>query len=71
MFATAITITDDTDLEYEVGFPVYENDLGVWLNGLKLINGSDYTFDQTMNSVTLCCEIEVGDIVNFRIFKEK
>ena len=71
MFSTVITITDDTDLEYEVGFPVAQRDLGLWLNGLKLIDGSDFTFDQSINSVTLCCEIEVDDILHFRVLKDK
>lgn len=66
----AITVTDDTVLEYPIGFSVLQRDLGVWLNGDKMIDEVDYTFDQSSNSVTFN-SVEVDDVIMFRIFKDK
>ena len=43
------------------------NELGVYRNGVRLVNGSDYTAtDGTI--VTLLCAATSGDVINFQIF---
>lgn len=71
MFFNAVTISDETETEYSIGFSVEQRDLGLWLNGNKLEDGDDYVFNQDTNSVTLCCETEVGDTLQFRLFRDK
>ena len=62
-------MSDDSQLEYEVGFPVYQDDLGLWRNGKKMIDGDDYTFNQANNSVIMD-SVEEGDELHFRVFKD-
>jgi len=43
------------------------NELGVYRNGVRLVNGSDYTATDG-SIVTLLCAATAGDVVNFQIF---
>ena len=64
------TVTDDSVLEYTIPFAVLPRDLGIWRNGDKQILDDDYTFNQSKNSVTFTY-VEIGDVIQFRIFKDK
>lgn len=69
MYTTVITVTDDSVLEYDVGFPILAKDLGVFVNGLKLEDTVDYIYDYSNNTVTLNA-ISVDDVINFRMFMD-
>jgi hypothetical protein len=66
-----IIITDDSILEYPIGFSVFQKDFGLWLNGTKLIDGIDYTFNQLPNSITLLVPVGIDDVLQLRRFTDK
>lgn len=65
-----IVVTDDTVLEYDIGFPVSEIDLAVFEDGRKLISGTDYTFNQSKNSITLV-SVAKGAMLQLRKIRSK
>lgn len=61
-------ILEDT---YPIGFPVLEKDIAVFLNGLKLRLNEDFTFLQSINSVKIKSNLQVNDLIQIRLEREK
>lgn len=66
------TATDD-ESEIAIGIPTYNytlDTLNVFINGLKLIAGIDYTLNQTHDGIVLTKTLDViGTPVDFQVFK--
>ena len=66
------TATDD-ESEIAIGIPTYNytlDTLNVFINGLKLIAGIDYTLNQTHDGIVLTKALDViGTPVDFQVFK--
>ena len=62
---TATATEGQTQFTVTGGYRI--NELGVYRNGVRLVNGSDYTATDG-SIVTLLCAATAGDVVNFQIF---
>lgn len=62
-------VADPLVKTYEIGFPVEQNDLAVWINGIKIFDGFGYNFIQSTNSVEFTVDLNEGDEILFRIMR--
>ena len=70
MPATSYIVLDEGDKVFPVSFPVAEDDIAVFVNGLRI--GADcYDFDQLTNSITIKSDLQEDDNVQIRLVNDK